>query len=487
LTRPRPRDPGAEGGRLVGPGGPFARYRHLLDDWAGFARALDEPLPPCLWHNPARIGADALAELLQDEGLAPERVDWQPQAFRLHPDDRPGQLWAYRAGLFQIQEEAALLPVQLLAPAPGERVLDLCAAPGNKSAQIALALGNRGTVVANDRNQVRLGAVHDTVARLGLVNVTTTGYDGATYPDEAGLFDKVLVDAPCSAEGTVRKPDSGYRPSPPEFRRWVEGIQRALLRRAAALCRPGGRIVYATCTFAPEENEAVLDAVLQELGDTLRVLPAPHAPPGAAPALDAWQGKRFRDDMGNGVRLWPQRTGTGGFFAALMERRPEPAGASGEPTAETPRTPSPEPAAIEGYVEAFGLPPDTFAGVRCFRQGRHVRAVAADHRVAAGLKTVSTGLALCRADGTRPKLSTVAAMAFGRRARRRVIDLDREQTGAYHARRSFTPAPAQLQRCPAPGYVLLRHRGFVLGVATLTGDGVVESLFPKPWAWVGPA
>jgi 16S rRNA C967 or C1407 C5-methylase (RsmB/RsmF family) len=210
------------------------------------------------------------------------------------------------------------MPVRMLAPHAGHRVLDLCAAPGNKTVQLALVLGNRGTLIANDIKMVRLSAVHDQCRRLGLLNVSTTGHDGSVYPVDDAQFDRILVDAPCTAEGKARR---GYmRASKPGFRSWVAGQQRALLRRALELCRPGGRIVYATCTFAPEENEAVISDLLTTMDGRVRAIAPDFEVPGAAPGLASFDGARYHRDLRHARRLWPQRTDTGGFFAVTLER-----------------------------------------------------------------------------------------------------------------------------------------------------------------------
>ncbi|MGE0653958.1 MAG: RsmB/NOP family class I SAM-dependent RNA methyltransferase, partial [Alphaproteobacteria bacterium] len=296
----------------------LARYRPLVDDWEAFIAALERPRGATLQVNVARTDRAALAVLLAEDGVAAEPLAWRDGGLRLPSGVRPGLSWAYRAGLYQIQDEAAMVPVALLDPQPGERVLDLCAAPGNKTAQIALALGNRGTVVANDVKPGRLATVHHTIARLGLLNVSTTALDGRRFPPVAGGFDKVLVDAPCSAEGTATH---GFVPaSPAGFRQWVIGVQRGLLARAAALCRPGGRIVYATCTYAPEENEAVVDWVLRALPGLVRLVPARLAGLALSAGLTEWQGRRFAPALADTARLWPQRAGTGGFFIAVLER-----------------------------------------------------------------------------------------------------------------------------------------------------------------------
>ncbi|MGD2115865.1 MAG: RsmB/NOP family class I SAM-dependent RNA methyltransferase, partial [Acidobacteriota bacterium] len=187
------------------PAGPAAsasleRYRPLIDDWPAFVRALERPLPVTVWTNPLRSGlpADLLQNLLAGEGHAPEPLGWCPGAFRLADGATPGRGLLGVSGLYHIQEEVSLLPVELLDPRPGERVLDLCAAPGGKTARIAVAMENRGTVVANDVDWRRLVAVGRNLDRLGVVNVATTAWDAANFPEEGGPFDRVLADVPCT-------------------------------------------------------------------------------------------------------------------------------------------------------------------------------------------------------------------------------------------------------------------------------------------------
>ncbi|MGD8498070.1 MAG: RsmB/NOP family class I SAM-dependent RNA methyltransferase, partial [Chromatiales bacterium] len=235
------------------------RYRPLIDDWAGFIDTMRRPLPACVWTNPLRARPEQLEPLLAADGLEPTPIGWDPSGFRLRESDRFGTRWWYLAGLCHAQEEVSRVPVALLEPQPGERILDLCAAPGGKTAQIGIALLNRGTVVANDLTIDRMRPLRANLERLGLINISVTAHDGTAYPNAAGRFDRVLVDAPCSGEGTLRKRSTRHTPSGPEISRRFAERQAALLKRAVALCRPGGRIVYSTCTFAPEENERVVD------------------------------------------------------------------------------------------------------------------------------------------------------------------------------------------------------------------------------------
>ena len=170
-----------------------------------------------------------------------------------------------------------------------------------------------------DRSAMRLKGLRATIDRLGLANVTATVYDAAVYPDDAGPFDRVLADVPCSCEGTSRKHPRALLGAGPEQSWRLHAVQTAILQRAVDLCALGGRIVYATCTYAPEENERVLDAVDPDVADIEPLSP----PPGVrvAPGVPRWQGRTFRDDVVHAARLWPHHNDTGGFFVAKLRRR----------------------------------------------------------------------------------------------------------------------------------------------------------------------
>ena len=456
------------------------RYGELSGDKASFAAMLATPLPVCLWTNRLRMTSDELADRLRSEGFEFERVAWNKDAFRLPATARPGQSWLYKAGLCQIQEEAALLPVKLLDPQPGEQILDLCAAPGNKTAQIAIALNNRGTVIANDSHAGRLAPLHAAIARLGLVNITTTAMDGVAFPRESGPFDRVLADVPCSGEGTIRKGPRMHQPVADKFRDWLRGKQRALLRRAIDLCRPGGRIVYSTCTFAPEENEAIVDAILAERSD-IQLISATEDMAGTSPGITTWQGKRFSKELAKTLRVWPHESGTGGFFAAILQKTSVPTSRSNTPTPEMPPAAQ---AVIDGFIEHFGLPQNMFDDLRTIRAGRRLKLISDDHQIPDLPEIQATGLTLTNDTAKVPKLSTEAAMAYGGIATRNVIDLSPAERTAFMSQQHIALSSEQLTGCSEKGYVIARADGIVLGIGMLRRDSeasTLESQFPKNW------
>jgi NOL1/NOP2/sun family putative RNA methylase len=467
------------------------RYRPLIEDWPAFCQSLARPLPTCIWTNSLRLTPEELAGLLAADGLEFKPIPWQPDGFQLSPDFKPGHHWAFLAGLYHVQESVAMLPVSLLDPQPGERVLDLCAAPGNKTAQIGVRLNNQGTVVANDISVGRMRGVRQTLERLGLVNVSTTTGDGGSYPNQAGLFDRVLVDVPCSCEGTSRKKPAVLQRIGPALSGQKNGLQKALLRRAIQLCKPGGRIVYATCTYAPEENEQVVDSVLREFGsEQVQLLPARIEGFAASPGLSAWKGQSFHPAMGQTMRVWPHQNDTGGFFIAVLQKAATGRRLEVNRSIPPPAPFAPPPASeeyLELVAERFGIGPETFEPYRLFQPNqKRIYAVSRDHRPPTSPRPDASGMYFMKTRLRYPKLSTAAAIAFGQQAARNYLELEAEQVGAYINRQEIQVTAGQSRACTGLGYVVIRHRGIPLGLALYwpapTGGGVVESLFPKGWS-----
>jgi len=487
----QPREPAATRTELAAA---LGRYRPLfgevVEDWDGFIDALARPLATCIWSHPGRIDGAALVGLLGEQGVPAVPVPWLAgapgSALLLPPGFKSGQHWWYCAGLAHAQEAVSQLPVLCMDLRPGQRVLDLCAAPGGKTAQIALALGNRGTVLANDFAPERIAALQGNLDRLGIVNVSTTWGDGGNYPAAAGPFDRVLVDAPCSSEGTLRRNTSLVGKIGPERSRRMASRQRALLRKAVKLCRPGGRILYSTCTFAPEENELVVADVLAEQGGRLGLLPAPAAEqaPGLVfgPGVTRWQGRALPDELARCLRLWPQDNDTGGFFIAVLEKAADARG-----------VPEPAPLALAldagdadwctALADHYGLPEPMGARYRMHRQTRRgLHLAALDHAPPPAPAPEGSGLFFHRTNVRPDKLTTAGALLLGRSATRQLLELDTPAArDAYLRRETLALGTAQRAEC-RPGQVIVRHRGWPLGVAVLHRSGDLESLFPRKWS-----
>ncbi|GAB3693751.1 RsmB/NOP family class I SAM-dependent RNA methyltransferase [Halorubrum pallidum] len=296
---------------------PLDRYESLVDDVDAFRAACDRPLPSVVRANGIAASPARVSEAFEEEGVAYEPVDWHDGLFRL-PDGNPGGNWPYVHGWTHGQEEVSVLPGLALDPQPGERVWDACAAPGSKTTQIADAMNDEGTVVANDNSLGRISALRHNAERLGVTNAVVTNQDARNYslkPLAFDAFDRALVDAPCSCEGTCRK-------NPDVLDQWtldhvhgVAGVQKGILARAVQATRPGGTVVYSTCTFAPEENEAVLDHVLANEACEIVEFDLPLE---TDPGVTEWEGETYDESVTRAKRIYPHRNDTGGFFCAKL-------------------------------------------------------------------------------------------------------------------------------------------------------------------------
>ncbi|MEM9214647.1 MAG: RsmB/NOP family class I SAM-dependent RNA methyltransferase [Cyanobacteria bacterium P01_F01_bin.150] len=298
----------------------IGRYVPILNEPDKFFACLTRPLTTTVWVNELKTQASKLEQAFSLMGWGWSEVPWYSGGYRIKVV-KPGCSLPFCCGWYAVQESIAWSAVCALDPQPGDYVLDLCAAPGGKTAQIALAVGPKGAVIANEQSLSRLPSLVNTITRLGLTNVITSQVDGQAFQSTPHLFDRVLVDVPCSGEGTLRK-KVGRRSLGQE--NWHERhsqrlrpVQKQLLNRALDLVKPGGIVVYSTCTFAPEENEAILDEVL---GDRGSIEPYSIHDLRSNPGLCQWQGKTFRSDLQYAQRYWPHLNDTGGFFVARIRR-----------------------------------------------------------------------------------------------------------------------------------------------------------------------
>lgn len=254
-----------------------------------------------------RIRVDRATESLP---FSTEPVPWFPQSYWITtPDVRPGGTLAYAAADFYIQDAASLLPLRLLDIQPDDRVCDLCAAPGGKATAIAERLGPHGILVANEAIESRVDVLLHNLARTGRANYAVCHFD----PDPLALrcnylFNKVLVDAPCSGQSLVgpgKHDDSAFRPQHIEH---CAMRARRILRAAAHMLAPGGVLVLSTCTFSTEENEAQIEWLSREFPDTWQLIEMPELRPWQSPLMERT------------YRLWPHRDRCRGGFAAAVRK-----------------------------------------------------------------------------------------------------------------------------------------------------------------------
>lgn len=311
----------------------MAPHRHNLPEWLAaalrdqvgedfdaLAASLLQPAPLDLRVNALKKKRDAVLAEIRAAGLSAELTAHSPLGIRLQGKPNLSKLPAFASGDVEVQDEGSQLLALLLAPKRGEMVADFCAGAGGKTLALGAAMKNTGRLYAFDTSAHRLDAIKPRLARSGLSNVHPVAI--AHERDErikrlAGKLDRVLVDAPCSGLGTLRRsPDLKWRQTPETVAAQAE-LQQRILASAARLLKPGGRLVYATCSLLPQENEAVAEHFGAGHQDFVslpvaQLLDEVHVPEHLT--LCTGEGGRY-------LRLWPHRHGTDGFFAAAWQRR----------------------------------------------------------------------------------------------------------------------------------------------------------------------
>lgn len=271
----------------------------LGSEYPAFLESLERPRAVALRFNPMKGERPVLP-------FVGAPVPWEPEGFYYDPETRPGLHVYHEAGVYYLQEASAMAPVALLDPKPGERVCDLCAAPGGKTTQIAGRMLGQGFLVCNEINPKRAKILSRNIERMGVANALVTNEHPETLASRfPGFFDRVLVDAPCSGEGMFRKEEAAVTDWSQETVQMCARRQREILDSAARLVRPGGRLVYSTCTFAPEEDEETVAVFLESHPE---FTPEPVEAPWFVPGENA------------SYRMWPHKLLGEGHFAAVLRK-----------------------------------------------------------------------------------------------------------------------------------------------------------------------
>ncbi len=250
-----------------------------------------------------------------------------PEIMLVLTDLGPGELGnaiEHLLGYFYVQEVSSMMSVLALDPKPGEFVLDLCASPGSKTTQISARMKNKGTIIANDKDLNRVKILAANLERAGVSNAIVTRNDGVQlcekFAKKGWKFDKILLDVPCSGEGTLRS-------SPKTFLMWNFKVvnklareQKKLFASAIKCLKVGGEMVYSTCTHAPEENEEVIDFALKNFPVEIQRAKLPLK---CRPGLKTWEGRKFNEGAEKACRIYPQDNDSEGFFVTKLRLKEE--------------------------------------------------------------------------------------------------------------------------------------------------------------------
>jgi len=242
-----------------------------------------------------------------------EKSPWNSKVYRIN-SEVPGKSILHWRGEYYVQEESAALPVAVMDPQPGEKVLDMCAAPGGKATQMAAKMDNKGLVVANDESSQRMKSLHANVYRTGSSIVSASNYDGRNIPENE-KFDRILVDAPCTGEGDLYY--RNFEPADNGESVGLSRLQQDLMKKAEKLVKEGGVIIYSTCTITPTENEKVVSNVLEETDLELEKIEtdAEHVR-----GVSEFEDNNYGEDMRKTVRIYTHNLNSGVIYVAKFRK-----------------------------------------------------------------------------------------------------------------------------------------------------------------------
>jgi 16S rRNA (cytosine1407-C5)-methyltransferase len=307
----------------------LARYRELLDprEFTLLLEELDKPLNGGLRLNTLKAGVNDLSTWCDRYGWEVEAVPYCSTGFRLLSRNmNPGRTLEHRMGSFYLQDVASMLPAELFDFDPNSHplILDMAASPGGKTTHLISRTGDLGLVISNDSSRGRIPALRTVLQNWGAVNTAVTCLPGESFGGNfPNTFDAILLDAPCSMDGLRATDAHPLRPITGSERASLARRQTTLLRSALQAVRPGGQVVYSTCTLAPEEDEAVLDLVLGMFPGQVQIDDLSVDRRITAPGLSSDGNRIFHPSVKNAFRLWPHSYQTAGFFAARLKKNDE--------------------------------------------------------------------------------------------------------------------------------------------------------------------
>jgi len=409
-------------------------------------------------------------------------IPWCPSGFLIEKQtlSSPGRHPYHAAGLYYLQDPSAMAVAELLSPQPGDLTLDLAAAPGGKTTHLASLMECKGVLIANETHPRRVWELAENLERWGGQNVAILNETPERLAQAFGdVFDKVLLDAPCSGEGMFRKNEGARQEWSSQRVASCALRQRLILKQAERLVRPGGMLAYATCTFAPEENEAVIAGFIEEhpafeLVSTSRL-------PGASPGRPEWidfagsqtVGAAHKVSLQAAVRLWPHLAVGEGHFVALLRRSD-----SSQPNrfvSEKPPAPSKE--ALQRFREFCSEHLHTEWEIKRLAQvGSYFYWTPPGMPELSGVKAIHPGFWLGMLKPGRFEPSHALALALRRDQARQVVSLDLD--GALSYLHGDT-----LERNGPDGWALLALGGFPLGWGKRV-KGVIKNYYPKGLRWL---
>ncbi len=296
----------------------FEEYQDIIPDYPLFLESLHHPLPTHFRVNRLKTEPSSVVRLFREKGVPVVKNDGPCEDFYIAPVlDSVGTSMAYYGGHIHPQAYTSCMAALALGPSKHAYVLDMCAAPGGKTAHIAQLMGNTGLIVANELYSTRQVILGHTLSRLGVFNAVFTAYQAQQFPLQR-KFDFILVDVPCSGEGMFRRLKETDVYHVKKKKEKLPDLQKKILRRGFDLLTEKGVMLYATCTYNPEENEAIVNDLLRHRDAALFSI---NIGISYEQGLTAWRHEQYDEQIRRCARFYPHRTDSVGFFMARIGRR----------------------------------------------------------------------------------------------------------------------------------------------------------------------
>lgn len=444
----------------------------LGDDYKNYVNCFEEPRHYGLRVNTEKISVE---DFLKIAPWPLERVPWIKNGFYYDGENvQPAKHPYYFAGLFYLQEPSAMTPADRLPVSPGERVLDVCAAPGGKATELGAKLGGDGVLAANDLSSSRAKGLLKNLELFGIGNVLVLSEEpGRLVPYFREYFDKILIDAPCSGEGMFRKDKKMVRAWEEHGPEFFSKIQKSIIMQAAEMLRPGGMMLYSTCTFSPEENEQTIEYLLNQYPE-FEICEMEGYEGFAEGMPEATEEKD--EELKKTVRIFPHRMKGEGHFLALLRKGPE--------------TPHTAPAA--GKTGTKKLPAELEEFLTCIRRkfdparmdirGERVYYMPDGLPDLKGVRFLRTGLLLGELKKKRFEPSQALAMNLKKEEYEFTLDLSVEDERVIKYLKGETLDVEDLVSPKEKGWYLVCVDGFPLGFGKL-GNQMLKNKYLPGWRW----
>lgn len=440
----------------------------LADEYPDFLSSYEKERFQALRVNPLK---GSLESFLQQNPFHLRPVLWEPNGFYYDREDQPGKHPYHEAGVYYIQEPSAMAPAAYLDAKPGEKILDLCAAPGGKSTQIAAAMQGQGLLISNEIHPARAKILSENMERMGIRNAMVVNESPQTLANIfTEYFDRIMVDAPCSGEGMFRKNEQACDEWSPQNVETCAMRQREILECAASMLRPGGRLVYSTCTFAPEENEGTIGWFLEHYPE-FHVVPVERFS-GMSAGVAAWADTAAKG-LEHTIRLFPHHLEGEGHFVAVLEKEGVVSEnyqgycANGE---EKPLMKGEARAYLAGLQEFLGNVPADYAG-RLLTFGEQLYLMPEHMPATKRLRVLRPGLHLATIKKNRLEPAHALALAFSPGEVCHTWNLSVEEARAYLSGQTFSADGEK-------GWYLITVDGYSIGWGKLAG-AVMKNHYPK--------